>query len=44
MLASEAERRNVPDKVEVLRDDELLEYYQDHELEWQKPGGLVGEN
>ncbi len=36
VLAGESERKHVPDDVEVLR-DELIQYYQDHAEEWQKP-------
>ncbi len=37
IFATEAERRNVPDDVEVTR-EELLEYYNEHTEEWQQEG------
>lgn len=37
VLATEAERRHVPEDVEIGR-DELLQYYADHAEDWQKPG------
>ncbi len=36
VLASESERKHVPEEVEVLR-EELIEYYNDHTEQWQKP-------
>lgn len=36
VLASESERKHVPDDIEVLR-DELIDYYQEHADQWQKP-------
>lgn len=36
ILASESERKHVPEDIEVLR-DELIEYYNDHADQWQKP-------
>ncbi len=35
-LAGECERKHVPDDIEVLR-EELIEYYQSHTEQWQKP-------
>ncbi len=36
VLASESERKHVPDDIEVLR-EELIEYYNEHADQWQKP-------